>query len=241
MEIVKGFDSRYWNGIMPPGYDYKYVGIKISGGVDFVPVEPQKQWRLAPDQGLKRLPFHYWRGKNRVTYRGTDPKEWGKKQAHHFFETKMKWSNDIGELPPCMDVEDKYSIKGLWVIDSMWAFLERTEQLWGKKPMIYTAGWWWNTWAAPYANYYSTWSPYDYDLWEADPPPDTPCGEWEESMITQVVLDWSAPGFNAKIDVNHAQKEWYNKQVGESGEPPPNDITIKVIVPEGVKVDVQHE
>ena len=237
-----GFDSRYWNGLMPDGYDYKFVGIKLSGGTSFVPKEPKVQWVRSVDHNLARLPFHYWRGS-----RLQDPTEHGIAQAEHFYKTmRTYFGGDPGELPPAIDCEDKHSRKGLATVTDIKACLIRTEELWGRRPMIYTAGHFWDSWCMPYADYWSDWSPYDYDLWEADPPPDTSCGKWDESVIIQVLLDWSAPGFNAGIDVNKMQQWFWDKHISDNndpnggGIPDEKEYSVKATLPIGTKVEVEY-
>ena len=232
--MIQGIDSRYWNGVLPPGYPCKFAGIKISEGTrtDLDLSMPLLQWKRCPDQDISRLPFHFWRGS-----RVKDPTEHGKAQANHFFKEKMKEGYNIGELPPAIDVEDRWAQKGLRTVTNIKACLEETQRLWGRKPLIYTAGWWWDSWCKPYADYWADWSPYDYSLWEADPPPDTPCGRWTKSCITQVQLDATVAGFNARIDVNLAEEAWYYKHTGEV----PVEKVIKMVVPSGVRIDITYE
>jgi hypothetical protein len=85
--------------------------------------------------------------------------------------------------------------------------------LWGKRPLVYSAGWWWDARIKPYT------APdhelYSYDLWEADPPPDTPCGYWTKPVIVQTRLDFAKAGYNASIDEDEADEAWYNAQFGQ--------------------------
>ena len=93
------------------------------------------------------------------------------------------------------------------------------EQLSGLEVMCYSAKWWWDYWAKPYVQ--SKHKFYDRLLWEADPGPDTPePGEWtkEKLAMVQVRLDWNAPGFNARIDVDEISDEQYKKWLGEEPE-----------------------
>lgn len=216
-EIVKGFDSRYTTTI-PEDTEYKFAGIKISQAVIGGPYEqPLIQWERAVELGLAKLPFHFWRGSN------DDPEQDGAEQAEWFFSVYNQHYKPIGEaeLPPCLDAEDSYALKGLRSLRNLMAFLKRTEQLWNRRPIIYSAGWWWDTWIKPYTLFLHP--IYSYDLWEADPPPDTPIGYWSESKIVQVRLDFAKHGFNASIDEDEAQKIWYNNQVGTL--PPPGNTT----------------
>lgn len=206
MTIIKGFDSRYWDGILPDETEFKFVGIKISQSTNFVPAEPIIQWRKSKGK-LLRLPFHYWVGP--TTFQ--NPHTNGKAQAQFFYDTmKRIHGDDMGELPPCIDIEHTKAPKGRRSIQSIKAFMNKTEELWGRKPMVYTAGWWFDVWFKPYytPEKFGGWDIYGYDLWESDPLPDTDCGEWTISAITQTRLDIPYKGFNAKIDINKSTKEW---------------------------------
>jgi hypothetical protein len=248
MARVKGIDSRYWNSIMPPGYDFKWVGSKISQETqtNLNLSAPHKQWKVAKeDLGLNRLPFHFWRGMFKSG--DTDPEKHGREQAEFFFEETQKLGAGMGELPPAIDCESMWESPGINALIDICATCERTEQLWGKKPLIYTASWWWNRWITPYHNYNpAKYNPYQYMLWEADPPPDTrEPGKWTkaELKIVQEILDWHAPGFNAGIDVDWADETWYNEQIGVvvPPPPPPGSVEIEVIVPPGVSVTVTEK
>ena len=150
MSIVKGFDSRGWDGYLPSGTGFKFVGIKISQGTSFNPSDMwklQRQWEWSKERyGLLRMPFHYltisnWR----------NPEEFGIQQAEYFFTSIMeKFGNDYGELPPVIDAEYRPLYKNNYIARTIKAALERTEELWGRKPIIYTAGWYWDTWVYPY-------------------------------------------------------------------------------------------
>ena len=145
-----------------------------------------------------------------------DPHVHGKAQAQFFYDTmKRIHGNDMGELPPVIDIEDTNAPKGHRTIQSIKAFMGKTKELWGREPMVYTAGWWFDVWFSPYYSpeKFGGWDIYSYDLWEADPPPDTKCGEWTETDVTQVKLSIKYPGFNAVIDVNETTQEWIDSAI----------------------------
>ncbi len=242
MARIKGIDSRYWNGVFPPGYDdVKFVGMKISQEMqtNLNLAAPHKQFMMMQDQGRARLPFHYWRGEYNTNL---GPDEHGKQQAEFFFEETKKLNKGMGELPPAIDCESRWESPGINALRDICATCKRTEELWGRKPLIYTARWWWNVWVAPYDNFNrAKYNPYQYMLWEADPPPDTPePGDWTKADIAlvQEVLDWNAPGFNAGIDIDWANEVWYNNEVGTPIPPQPGPVVIEVRVPQGVTVNV---
>lgn len=205
----KGFDSRFTTTI-PENTEYEFAGIKISEAVRGGPyTQPLIQWNLATELGLDKLPFHFWRGSN------DDPKQDGIEQAEWFYSVYEQHFKPVSsaELPPVIDCEDKYALKGLRSLNNILYCLKRTEELWGRRPLVYSAGWWWDDYIKPYTT--RTNLIYTYDLWEADPPPDTPIGYWNESVITQVRLDFMKEGFTASIDENEALEEWYREQTDE--------------------------
>ncbi|RLC81729.1 MAG: hypothetical protein DRJ03_19865 [Chloroflexi bacterium] len=212
MTQVHGFDSRFWDGKLSQELLdwWEFVGIKISEGTSFVPRETPNQWYKAKAHGLLRLPFHYWR----TSYWWEDPTEHGKNQAQFMYDTiTTHFDGEYGELPPVLDIEDTKAPAGDRTIKSIKACLLELERLFGRKPMIYTAGWWFdprikNSFSP---EKYGGWDIYSYDLWEADPPPDTACGEWTESAIVQYKLDASINGINAGVDFNETTQEWIDK------------------------------
>ena len=214
-EIVKGFDSRYWNGILPEGTDFELVGIKISQNYNFIPSETLVQWQRALNEyGLLRLPFHYWE----APPSWEDAKINGQRQAQYMWDAMLgRYEGDLGELPPCLDMEDTADCSVHRRRQSIKHFLLTIEDLWGKRPMVYTAHWWFDRYftnsAYPFRpEDYGGWNIYDYDLWNADPPPTTAVGEWQmPAPVTQIVLETSYPGFNAGIDIDETTQEWIDR------------------------------
>lgn len=230
MNYYKGLDGRYWNGVFPPGYeDFIFAGIKISQGTSHGNINyemPRRQWKLVPEQGRTRMPFHFWKGT-----RTGDPEQHGIAQAEFFFDTTVGLNLGMGELPPVIDVEDKWAQKGLKSVVDVYHCVKRTEELWGQMPTVYTATWCWNQWIYPYDRFDGgKYKVYDITrLWEADPPPDTKePGEYTKNdlAVIQVELDASYPGFNAKIDIDWADKIWYDEQVGNAPPPPTPGVSV---------------
>ena len=78
--------------------------------------------------------------------------------------------------------------------------------------MIYTRGSYWDKYVHPYfvqlvPEYWKK-----YELWEADPPPDTSIKGWgDTNSIQQIVLDQPYPGFSGGIDINETTQAWLDK------------------------------
>lgn len=197
-EYVLGFDSRYWNGVFPQGYDYEFVYSKATEGESFVANTFRDQWLTH----LKKGAYHFWR-------HNADPAS----QARHFYNTVYN-TGYLGELPPVVDFEDGMAQRSVAMVLNIKECLYEVETLFGTRPMIYTAGWWWDQYVYPYQG---TQSFDDYELWVAHynehiAQPRLPQGftHWE---VWQYIGDWSAPDFNAGIDVNRAKPEWYARHV----------------------------
>lgn len=229
MNIVKGFDSRGWNGILPAGYQdgyFKFYFQKVSQGQKWIPsdlAQLQKNWKRAKEvYSLPRGAFHF----TLMPTFYTDPIAYGKAQGDNFYYTlKNKYGAEFGELPPVIDVENRYTgmAGGDKRVLMLRALLDKTAELFDQSPMIYTAGWYWDAYIHPYVGDWRYWE--EYELWEADPPPDTPIKGWEENgikaKVTQVKLDWTPPGFNTKIDLDETTQEWLDNNTG-TPVPPPN-------------------
>jgi hypothetical protein len=192
-EIINGFDDRDWNGVLTEALAefWKLVGIKVSQGRVWEPKDRavlQRQWmRANKNYGLLRIPFHFWLAP--PVY--TDAKLYGENQALNFYHTMIE-KNDPGnygwgELPPCIDAENHFvgmanaSQRAL----CFKVCLDKTEELWSRTPLIYTAGWYWNTYMHKefeklVPEYWKI-----YDLWEADPPPDSWIDGWGNTNSIQ--------------------------------------------------------
>lgn len=223
--MIKGIDCSHWQGDIlwdriPD--EYKYVFMKASEGSGFVDDKFATNWAGAK---MLRGAYHFWR----YAFNGTE-------QAEHFFDI-VSATGDLGDLPPVVDLEDTRAPKGGDIVPRMRQMLQRTEELFGKKPIIYSANWWWNPWTLSNTGFG------DYDLWVANyktlypwSNPLMPAG-WSEWQVWQHSPTGSVPGIGGNCDLNIAKDEWYNKYTT----PPPIEHIVKVIAPKGVKVDVTYE
>ncbi|NIR63987.1 MAG: hypothetical protein GWN76_08495 [candidate division Zixibacteria bacterium] len=152
---------------------------------------------------------------------------YGKAQADNFFNTIAEhFEGDYGELPPVIDLEHRRTgISGECRVKCYRALLDRTAELWNQAPMIYTAGWYWDTYVHPYVGDWKYWE--EHELWEADPPPDTPIKGWVDGgVVLQVALSspldgWKDPkGYQGKVDINETEDSWLAKHWQPI--PPPN-------------------
>ncbi len=218
--MIQGFDSRWWNGILPAGYDYRFYIAKLNEGEWTSPQFPI-QYRAANQLGLLRSAFNFHRYASDAV-----------KSAKAYHDGIIA-NGGYGKIPPVLDCEDTRAPRGLKLVEHMWTELQEMEQLAGQEVMVYSAKWWWDYWAKPYVK--SQHDFYSRPLWEADPAPDTPePGEWtkEELAMVQVRLGWNAPGFNAAIDVDEISDEQYTKWVGDE----PETFKAELDIPKGAEV-----
>lgn len=194
--MKRGFDSRWWKGIMPADSPYLFGYCKATEGDGFTSQQFGLQMLALQHYGKLKGAFHFHRQASNTTVAVTR------------FHTVVSSLDVPVELPPVCDFEDTRATPSLKLVDHMWAHVQEIEQKFGQECMIYSAGWWWDRWVKPYVQ--SRHKFYEKMLWEADPPPPTPIGEWGEPDVRQVRLDIMVPGFNAAIDENEATDLWFN-------------------------------
>ena len=198
------FDSRWWNGILPPeGRKYSGYIAKATQGEWTTPQFPV-QYRSAEQLfGEARGAYCF----HRTVY---DPVA----SAKHYHQAILSVGG-YGALPPILDLEDTRAPANLQSVDHMWTQLQEMEQLAGQEVLCYSAQWIWARWA-PYVQ--SRHGFYDRMLWESDPEPDTrEPGDWtkDKLAIIQTRLDFNPGSFNAVIDENSVNTEWWARRVGD--------------------------
>jgi len=130
MDLVHGVDVSYWE----PKVDwsvlraqgFKFALVRATSGIGYVDPKFKSHWEDARKEGLLRGAYHY-------LIANQDAKQ----QADLFISTIRA---DRGELPPIIDLEDKYNenATNTKIIDTCKAVLDRVEKAFGLKPMIYS-------------------------------------------------------------------------------------------------------
>lgn len=226
--MIKGIDISHWQGTVewPAIPDaYKYVFLKATEGTGFVDDQFALNWVYgAGEESILRGAYHFWR----YAFSGTQ-------QAEHFFDTVSE-TGDMGELPPVVDLEDTRAPKGGDVVLRMRQMLQRAEELFGQKPIVYTANWWWNPWTLRNTGFG------DYDLWVANyktvypwSKPLMPAG-WDNWQIWQHSSRGRVAGIAGNCDLNIAKDEWYQSYIT----PEPPQYTVDIIADKEVKVNVRQ-
>ncbi len=160
MDIVHGVDvSVYepnidWRVLRAQGF--KYALVRATSSTNYVDAKFYEHWAGAREAGLLRGAYHYLFGGQSA-----------RKQADIFISTL---GADKGELPPIVDLEDKYNedVSNRKIIDTCKKFLDIIEEEFGRTPMVYSR----RTYLEPRVSRRGrapSWAD-DYELWIAQYP-----------------------------------------------------------------------
>lgn len=130
MNLVKGVDVSVWE----PRVDWRtlraqgirFALIRATSDVSYTDSLFKSHWEGARQEGILRGAYHYLFAKKPA-----------KEQADHFIRTV---GSDRGELPPIIDLEDKYNedATNKDFINTCLAVLERIKNAFGRTPMVYS-------------------------------------------------------------------------------------------------------
>jgi len=130
MNLVQGVDvAEYeprvdWRVLRSQGI--RFALIRATSGTGYVDRKFADHWAGARAEGILRGAYHY-----------LFAEEDAKRQAQLFISTV---GSDKGELPPIIDLEDKYNenASAAKIISTCKAVLDIVEQSFGRKPMVYS-------------------------------------------------------------------------------------------------------
>ena len=200
MATVPGIDVSYWNaGIDWPkvrATGQRYVFVKASEGDTYSDPTFGANWSGAKAAGLLRGAYHFFRSNKDA-----------KKQATRFIDS-VKATNDLGELPPVLDLETHDGQKKEKIIAGAKVWLDLVEAAFGKKPIIYSAQFFLQDYFSEAGGGPPVWSK-DYPLWLAQYPnnyteeskPFLPRG-WFKWTFWQYSKTGRVNGINANVDLN---------------------------------------
>jgi len=215
-----GGDSSHWNidyirhhlrDLWDQGYRYLYI--KVTDGDVWEDPEWQNIYRIAKRIGFKVGPYHYFH-----------PTKNGIRQAAWFYNCAM---DQTWDCPPALDVEEPNVIE---TVPSkpiygarVKACLQEIEELFGKRPIVYTSAYKWNTYVDVYV---------PNDLWVAHyttrPEPLLP-RTWQSGRGWTFWQYTTTP-----IDTNRFRGDW-NEFLGYIGEEeeeptpqPPSDLEQRI-------------
>lgn len=200
MTTVPGIDVSYWDaGIDWPkvrATGQRFVFAKATEGDFHSDQTFGANWTGAKAAGLLRGAYHFFRA-------NVD----GKKQANRFIEY-VKSANDLGELPPVLDLESHDGQRKEKIIERAKTWLDLVEAAFGKKPIIYSAQYFLQDYFSEAGGGPPVWAK-DYPLWLAQYPnnyseeskPFLPRG-WFKWTFWQYSEKGRVNGINASVDMN---------------------------------------
>jgi lysozyme len=158
MALARGLELAVYQPVVD------FPSLIAATGISFVLVKAseaagrdplfQQHWAAARQAGLLRGAYHFLR-------QATDPQQ----QVDNFLGAL---AGDPGELPPALDIEDPRFTNPAQYAAGAKLWLNQVEAALHRRPMIYTAGWWWNP--GMFINgRYPDWAP-GYRLWVASWP-----------------------------------------------------------------------
>ena len=126
--MILGIDVSHWQGNLSwekvANADIKFMFAKCSEGTDYEDDKYVRNILEARENGIITGAYHFYH-----------PKQSASTQARHFYNLALKAPPD---LPPVIDAEVTDGLISAQVHDSIMAFAEKTFQLWGKNPIIYS-------------------------------------------------------------------------------------------------------
>ena len=217
--MIQGIDVSHWQGLIDwTKVDRDFAYIKATESTNYKDDKFALNWQGARDNGIKVGAYHFWRF-------ATDPV----KQAEYFFDYVTQHGYP-GDLPPALDLEDTYAPKSNATPAAFSKALVRIEELFGRKPIIYTAQWWWNPWTLSNKNFSN------YDLWVAFYgykiflPRYIPAG-WTKQAIWQKSAKGSVPGVAGDCDLDEAEDDWYAKVAPSPPQTPSAPYEVSLDIP----------
>ena len=219
MAYVPGIDVSHWCGNIDwklvRGDGIHFAFIKATEGDTYQDDTFPKNWKDAKSVGILRGAYQFF-------HPNIDPK----KQADLFIQYVQK-TNDLGELPPVLDLEVTDHQSNQTIISRAKTWLDRVEQQLGKRPLIYSSPGFLMYKFSVVGGGPPDWAK-DYDLWLAnyEPSPWLPPG-WPKWTFWQYSKAGIINGINASVDL-----DWFNGTLEElfdyAGAAPPQPVTYKV-------------
>jgi lysozyme len=200
MATVPGIDVSYWqSGIDWPkvrATGQRFVMMKATEGETYTDPTFNDDWGGAKVSGLLRGAYCFFH-----------PKQDPKKQAAHFISV-VQAQNDLGELPPSLDLEVTDGLTKDKIIARAKIWLDEVEAVFGRKPFIYSGVSFLETsfsevgggppvWAKDYPLWLG-WYPYQYTPGMT---PLMPRG-WFKWTLWQYSESGRVNGINTKVDLD---------------------------------------
>jgi GH25 family lysozyme M1 (1,4-beta-N-acetylmuramidase) len=182
---VSGYQgsSINWSSVRASGRVFGFA--KATEGTGFTDSSFAHNWPAMRAAGVLRGAYHFFR-----------PSVDGVAQADHFVdEINARGGLAAGDLPPVADVEVSDNVSAATVIARLHAFLDRVQARTGRRPMIYTANFFWGS-------YLGNPSFTQYPLWVANYGPSCPYlpNAWGDWQFWQYSDNASVSGIPGGVD-----------------------------------------
>lgn len=201
MATVPGIDVSHWDGVIDwpkvRATGQRFVYAKATEANTYQDDTFKANWLGAKSVGILRGAYHFFRC-------NVD----AKKQADYYINY-VQTMNDNGELPPALDLETNDGMFAKQIIPAVKIWLDRVEDAFKKKPIIYTRANFLQQFLALPGGAPPDWAK-DYPLWLAWYP-----NQYVEGMTPSLARGWLTwkiwqysgdvamiNGINAKVDLN---------------------------------------
>ena len=191
MTTTPGIDVSRWQGDINweivASAGYRFAVIRATVGETYIDPRLHANWAGARNAGLLVSAYHV-----------VKPEHPADSQVARLFEAL---GDRRADLPLVLDIELHGDLSPADITACIQGCLHKVEQTGGRKPIIYTAKWFWNSHVLPSSEWPA------YDLWAANygvATPSLPAG-WSEWKFWQYSDKGSVPGVSAgSTDLN-----WY--------------------------------
>lgn len=185
-----------WDDVKAAGIVFAFIRTGDGMGTDSMFV---RNWREAGRVGIKRASYHYLRVQHS-----------GREQARHAAQL-IKQAGGFGllDLMPAADIEwgqseDSYNRNAPpeEIVGVTSAFLDEIESIFGRRPIVYTGGYWRDKVAARRPDLASALA--RYPLWRAAPGARCPAvtSGWEDWTFWQHSWTGNVPGIGPDVDLD---------------------------------------
>ena len=188
-DTLYGIDVSKWQGTINwasvAGDGVNFALIRVSDGTGYIDEKFPQNWQGAKDNGVIRGTYQFFRSDD-------DPIA----QADILID--RMGALEPGDLPPVADVESTDGVSNATRANRLHQWLDHVEAATGRRPMIYTGGYFWqDNVAADFS---------DYPLWHAGYTggtcPSTVANQWPGWAFWQFSSTGSVAGISGNVDEN---------------------------------------
>lgn len=185
---VTGIDVSHWQNTIDwdavKGAGVQFAIVRVSDGVGTFDKQFSNNWNGAKRVGIKRGAYQFFRPNQNID-----------QQADLFINSVGQL--DAGDLPPVLDVEADDGASKATMVAGIRQWLNRVESALGKRPIIYTGGYFWDAHVG--SNEFVS-----YPLWVAHYGPSCPNipSAWSTWTMWQYTSSGKVNGIAGNVDTN---------------------------------------